>query len=76
MEAAKTSGPRPPQRIMKKPTSSCRSAQHEGEWAGQDQVEPPGPQDQEPQRTAEDREPAALVPRVKIAAHRLLGLLR
>ena len=48
----------------------------EGEWAGQVQVEPPGPQDQEPQRTAEYQEPAALVPRVQIAAHRLLGLLR
>ena len=51
-------------------------AQHEGEWAGQVQVEPPGPKGQEPQRTAEDREPAALVPRVQITAHRLLGLLR
>ena len=65
------------------PGGSCRSpllrvcsAQYEGEWAGQVQVEPPGPQDQEPQRTAEDREPAALVPRVQITAHRLLGLLR
>ena len=36
----------------------------------------PGPQKQEPQRTAEDREPTALVPRVRIAAHQLLGLLR
>ena len=52
------------------------SANNEGEWAGQVQVEPPGSQDQEPQRTAEDREPAALVPRVQITAHRLLGLLR
>ena len=53
-----------------------RSAQHEGAWAGQVQVEPPGPKDQEPHRTAEDREPAALVPRVQITARRLLGLLR
>ena len=58
------------------PLLRVRSAQHEGEWAGQVQVEPPGPQDQEPQRTAEDREPAAFIPRVQIAAHRLLGLLR
>ena len=39
-------------------------------------MEPPGPEDQEPQTTAEDLEPAALVPRVQIIAHRLLGLLR
>ena len=41
------------------------------------QAEPPGPKvQQEPQGTAEDREPAALVPRVQITARRLLGLLR
>ena len=40
-------------------------------------MEPPGPKvQQEPQGTAEDREPAALVPRVQITARRLLGLLR
>ena len=35
-----------------------------------------GPRIHEPQRTVEDREPAALVPRVQITAYRLLGLLR
>ena len=46
-------------------------------------MELPGPKDQEPRTltltltlTAEDREPAALVPRVQITAHRLLVLLR
>ena len=54
VKAAQISGPRPPERISKKP----------------------GPKDQEPQGTAEDREPATLVPRVQITARRLLGLLR
>ena len=36
----------------------------------------PDPRTPEPQRTAEDRQPTALVPAVQITAHRLLGLLR
>ena len=52
------------------------SAQYEGAWAGQVQLERSGPKVQGTQGTAEDREPAALVPRVQITARRLLGLLR
>ena len=53
------------------------SAQYEGTRTGQLEPEPPGAKvQQEPQGTAEDREPAALIPGVQSAARRMLGLLR
>ena len=66
-----------PEDHEKSPLLRVRSSQYGGAWARQVQVDSAGAKvQQEPQGTAEDGEPAALVPRVQITAQRLLGLLR